>query len=173
MATLLATRAPVVICPAMHTEMWEHPAVQDNLRTLAERGVTIVPPAEGRLADGDVGAGRLAEPGDIVAAVERFSASRTSPARSSSRPAAICATARPRPLPRQPLVGQAGPRHRQMRLRPRGAKVTLVTTANRPAAAGVEIVPWRPQPDGTGRAQPQRRRRRRGQAAAVADFRPP
>src|SRR3954452_8723493 len=53
-ATLLATRAPVIVCPAMHTEMWEHAAVQDNLRTLAERGVVIVPPAEGRLAGGDV-----------------------------------------------------------------------------------------------------------------------
>src|SRR3954469_14210070 len=70
-ATLLAPRAPVIVCPAMHTEMWEHAAVQDNLRTLAERGVIIVPPEEGRLAGGDVGAGRLADPGAIVAAVER------------------------------------------------------------------------------------------------------
>lgn len=70
-ATLLATRAPVVVCPAMHTEMWEHAAVQENLRVLAERGVVIVPPEEGRLAGGDVGAGRLAEPATIVAHVER------------------------------------------------------------------------------------------------------
>src|SRR5213595_1587931 len=70
-ATLLATRAPVIVCPAMHTEMWEHPAVQDNLRVLANRGVIIVPPEEGRLAGGDVGAGRLAEPETVVAAVER------------------------------------------------------------------------------------------------------
>src|SRR5581483_6293655 len=68
---LLATRAPVVLCPAMHTEMWEHPAVQDNLRTLAGRGVHLVAPEEGRLAGGDVGAGRLAAPATIVAAVER------------------------------------------------------------------------------------------------------
>jgi phosphopantothenoylcysteine decarboxylase/phosphopantothenate--cysteine ligase len=70
-ATLLATRAPVVVCPAMHTELWEHPAVQDNLRVLASRGVVIVPPGEGRLAGGDIGAGRLAEPDDLVATVER------------------------------------------------------------------------------------------------------
>ncbi len=57
---LLATRAPVVICPAMHTEMWEHPSVQDNLRTLTERGVHVVDPEEGRLAGGDIGSGRLA-----------------------------------------------------------------------------------------------------------------
>jgi phosphopantothenoylcysteine decarboxylase / phosphopantothenate---cysteine ligase len=69
-ATLLATRAPVVVCPAMHTEMWEHPAVQDNLALLRGRGVHVVPPTEGRLAGGDVGAGRLAEPADIVSVIE-------------------------------------------------------------------------------------------------------
>jgi phosphopantothenoylcysteine decarboxylase / phosphopantothenate---cysteine ligase len=71
-ATLLAVRAgaPVVLAPAMHTEMWEHPAVQDNLATLARRGVTIVPPEEGRLAGGDIGKGRLAAPVTIVEAVE-------------------------------------------------------------------------------------------------------
>jgi phosphopantothenoylcysteine decarboxylase / phosphopantothenate---cysteine ligase len=69
-ATLLATRAPVVVCPAMHTEMWEHPAVQDNLTVLRQRGVHVVEPESGRLAGGDVGAGRLADPATIVAAVE-------------------------------------------------------------------------------------------------------
>jgi phosphopantothenoylcysteine decarboxylase/phosphopantothenate--cysteine ligase len=67
--TLVATAAPVVVCPAMHTEMWEHPSVQDNLAVLRARGVTVVPPAEGRLAGGDVGTGRMAEPSVIVAAV--------------------------------------------------------------------------------------------------------
>ncbi len=69
-ATLIATRAPVILCPAMHTEMWEHPAVQENLATLRRRGVHIVPPESGRLAGGDVGHGRLADPATIVAAVE-------------------------------------------------------------------------------------------------------
>ncbi|HEU0042412.1 MAG TPA: bifunctional phosphopantothenoylcysteine decarboxylase/phosphopantothenate--cysteine ligase CoaBC [Jiangellaceae bacterium] len=69
--TLIATRAPVVICPAMHAEMWEHPAVADNIAVLRERGVHIVEPAVGRLAGGDVGAGRLADPALIVAEVER------------------------------------------------------------------------------------------------------
>jgi phosphopantothenoylcysteine decarboxylase/phosphopantothenate--cysteine ligase len=69
--TLLATRAPVIVCPAMHTEMWEHPAVQDNLATLRRRGVYVVEPDEGRLAGGDAGKGRLASPERIVAEVER------------------------------------------------------------------------------------------------------
>jgi phosphopantothenoylcysteine decarboxylase / phosphopantothenate---cysteine ligase len=68
---LLATRAPVVVCPAMHTEMWEHPAVVDNIATLRRRGVHVVEPDEGRLAGGDSGKGRLASPERIVAAVER------------------------------------------------------------------------------------------------------
>ena len=65
-ATLLATRAPVLVCPAMHTEMWEHPSVRDNLATLQRRGVGVVPPAHGHLAGGDSGEGRLADPADIA-----------------------------------------------------------------------------------------------------------
>ncbi|HEY1652057.1 MAG TPA: bifunctional phosphopantothenoylcysteine decarboxylase/phosphopantothenate--cysteine ligase CoaBC [Acidimicrobiales bacterium] len=69
MATLLATRAPVIVCPAMHTEMWEHASVRDNLATLERRGVEVVPPESGRLAGGDSGEGRLADPAVIVARV--------------------------------------------------------------------------------------------------------
>jgi phosphopantothenoylcysteine decarboxylase/phosphopantothenate--cysteine ligase len=71
-ATLLATRAPVLVCPAMHTEMWEHPAVQSNLDLLRRRGVHVLEPTEGRLAGGDIGTGRLAEPADIVAEAARI-----------------------------------------------------------------------------------------------------
>ncbi len=70
-ATLVATRAPVVVAPAMHTEMWEHPSVQDNMAVLVSRGVHVVPPESGRLAGGDMGHGRLADPATVVAAVER------------------------------------------------------------------------------------------------------
>ncbi len=66
--TLLATLAPVVIAPAMHTEMWRHPATQANIATLRSRGVQIVGPAEGELAGGDTGPGRMSEPEEIVAA---------------------------------------------------------------------------------------------------------
>jgi phosphopantothenoylcysteine decarboxylase/phosphopantothenate--cysteine ligase len=68
---LLATRAPVIVCPAMHTEMWEHAAVVENIATLRRRGVHIVEPDEGRLAGGDIGKGRLANPERILAEVER------------------------------------------------------------------------------------------------------
>jgi phosphopantothenoylcysteine decarboxylase/phosphopantothenate--cysteine ligase len=68
-ATLLVTRAPVLVCPAMHAEMWEHAAVQDNVALLRRRGVQVLEPAEGRLAGGDFGKGRLPEPEAIVAAL--------------------------------------------------------------------------------------------------------
>ncbi|HEV3497702.1 MAG TPA: flavoprotein, partial [Actinomycetes bacterium] len=63
----LAFGGPVVVAPAMHTEMWQHPATRANLATLSARGVTVVPPASGPLTSGDTGVGRLAEPGDIAA----------------------------------------------------------------------------------------------------------
>ena len=67
-ATLMATRAPVIVAPAMHTEMWEQPSVVENVAVLTERGVTMVGPGDGLLAGGDSGAGRMADPAEIVAA---------------------------------------------------------------------------------------------------------
>ncbi|MRX44970.1 bifunctional phosphopantothenoylcysteine decarboxylase/phosphopantothenate--cysteine ligase CoaBC [Agromyces sp. Q22] len=66
--TVLASEAPVVVAPAMHTEMWRHPATQANIATLRDRGVTIVGPAVGQLTGADSGPGRLEEPDVIVAA---------------------------------------------------------------------------------------------------------
>lgn len=63
--TLLTARCPVVFAPAMHTEMWEHPATQDNVETLRRRGALVIEPAEGRLTGADSGKGRLADPGEI------------------------------------------------------------------------------------------------------------
>jgi len=74
----LATKAPVLIAPAMNTNMLEHQAVQRNLQTLAARGTRFVDPGEGYLACGWIGKGRLAEPDDIVAAAERVLAPRDS-----------------------------------------------------------------------------------------------
>ncbi len=66
-ATMLMVRCPILIAPAMHTEMWEHPATQENVKLLEERGVRLVGPVVGELSSGDFGAGRMVEPEDIVA----------------------------------------------------------------------------------------------------------
>lgn len=66
----LATRAPVLMAPAMNTNMWEHPAVQGNMAELRERGIRFVEPGSGYLACGWIGKGRLAEPEDIVEAAD-------------------------------------------------------------------------------------------------------
>lgn len=71
-ATLLATRAPVLLAPAMHTEMWEHPATRRNLARIDEDGHHTVGPATGGLAGGDVGIGRMAEPEEILEAAFRI-----------------------------------------------------------------------------------------------------
>jgi phosphopantothenoylcysteine decarboxylase/phosphopantothenate--cysteine ligase len=63
--TLLTARCPIVMAPAMHTEMWEHPATVANVATLRERGVVVIEPAEGRLTGADTGKGRLPEPAEI------------------------------------------------------------------------------------------------------------
>ncbi len=67
-ATLLASAAPLLFAVAMHTEMWDHPATQENLATLRRRGANLVEPVVGALASGDFGKGRMADPADIVAA---------------------------------------------------------------------------------------------------------
>ncbi|MBA2773736.1 MAG: bifunctional phosphopantothenoylcysteine decarboxylase/phosphopantothenate--cysteine ligase CoaBC [Nocardioidaceae bacterium] len=66
-ATLLTARCPVVFAPAMHTEMWEHPATQANVETLRSRGALVIAPAYGRLTGADTGPGRLPEPAEIFA----------------------------------------------------------------------------------------------------------
>lgn len=86
---LLTARCPVVMAPAMHTEMWDHPATQANVSTLTERGVHIVPPASGRLTGKDTGPGRLPEPEDLYAVCERELARSATASRThaSARPA--------------------------------------------------------------------------------------
>ena len=69
--TLLATNKPVLMAPAMNVQMWHHAATQRNLKRLAADGVAFVGPNDGEMADGETGLGRLAEPEEIVAAVER------------------------------------------------------------------------------------------------------
>jgi phosphopantothenoylcysteine decarboxylase / phosphopantothenate---cysteine ligase len=74
--TVLASRAQLILAPAMHTEMWENPAVKANIETLRSRDVIIVEPEAGRLAGGDVGVGRLADPERIVEEVRSALGSR-------------------------------------------------------------------------------------------------
>lgn len=69
---LLTARCPVVMAPAMHTEMWDHAATQANVSILAERGIHIIPPASGRLTGADTGPGRLPEPETLYAVCERI-----------------------------------------------------------------------------------------------------
>ncbi|MDQ6616112.1 MAG: bifunctional phosphopantothenoylcysteine decarboxylase/phosphopantothenate--cysteine ligase CoaBC [Actinomycetota bacterium] len=152
-ATLLATRAPVVVCPAMHAEMWEHPAVQDNMAVLRGRGVTVVEPAVGRLAGGDAGPGRMADVALILAAAEAVL---------SRQAAAPAITPRPQDLSgRRVLITAGGTREPIDPVRflgnrssgkqghalaaaaeARGAAVTLVTTAGaeRSTPARAEVV---------------------------------
>ena len=67
--TALATRAPVVVCPAMDSQMFEHPATQEHLQVLRSRGVQVIGPEEGRLASGQIGRGRLAEVESIIGGI--------------------------------------------------------------------------------------------------------
>jgi phosphopantothenoylcysteine decarboxylase/phosphopantothenate--cysteine ligase len=69
---LLTASCPVVMAPAMHTEMWEHAATQANVVTLTERGVHIIPPVSGRLTSADSGPGRLPEPEELYAVCQRI-----------------------------------------------------------------------------------------------------
>ncbi|WP_406461379.1 bifunctional phosphopantothenoylcysteine decarboxylase/phosphopantothenate--cysteine ligase CoaBC [Streptomyces sp. NBC_00111] len=69
--TLLTARCPVVFAPAMHTEMWEHPATRENVATLRRRGAVVIEPAVGRLTGVDTGKGRLPDPGEIFEVCRR------------------------------------------------------------------------------------------------------
>ena len=195
-ATLLATRAPVLVCPAMHTEMWEHPSVQDNLATLRRRGVHILEPASGRLAGGDMGSGRLPEPEQIVAAAAAVLAGAP-----PGRPASVgaervaadgSASARSDLAGRRVLVTAGGTREAidpvrvitnrssgkqgyalAERAARRGAEVTLVSTVDRPTPAGVELVRVASAADMQAAVLPRAPAMDVViMAAAVADFRP-
>jgi phosphopantothenoylcysteine decarboxylase/phosphopantothenate--cysteine ligase len=138
-ATLLATRAPVLIAPAMHTEMWEHPAVQDNIAVLRRRGVHIVEPESGRLAGGDVGAGRLADPARIVEAA----AAVLTPRVGDLSGVRVLVTAGGTREALDPVrfignrsSGKMGYAVAEAAAR-RGAEVVLVTTVDRPVPPGV------------------------------------
>jgi phosphopantothenoylcysteine decarboxylase / phosphopantothenate---cysteine ligase len=175
-ATLLATRAPVIVCPAMHTEMWEHPAVQENLATLRRRGVIVVDPAEGRLAGGDVGAGRLADPDVIVDAIETALQPAAPGDLDGLRVLVTAGGTRESIDPVRVITNRSSGKQGYAlaeRAAARGAKVTLVTTVDRPVAEGIDVIEVASAADMEAAVVP-----RSGDldvivmAAAVADFRP-
>ena len=141
---LIATRAPVIVCPAMHAEMWEHPAVQDNLSLLRSRGVHVVEPGVGRLAGGDVGAGRLAEPADIVAAVTALLTNAHPVADLAGLRVVVTAGGTREPIDPVRFIGNrsSGKQGHAVadEAAARGAKVTLVTTTSLPSAGGIDVV---------------------------------
>lgn len=176
-ATLIATTAPVLLAPAMHTEMWEHPAVRENLDVLATRGVHIVPPEEGRLAGGDSGAGRLADPATIVEAVEKV-LSTGAPARDLAGVSVLVTAGGTRePIDPVRFIGNRSSGKQGIAIADeaaaRGARVTLVTTVDRPAHPSVEVV----RVDTAAEMHAEVAARSSSSdvvvmAAAVADFRP-
>ena len=134
---------PTVIAPAMHTEMWLHPATQAAVATLAERGAVIVGPDEGELAGGDVGPGRLADEPDLIEAVVRAAGRADGPLRGAH----VLVTAGGTREAIDPVrylgnrsSGKMGHAVAEEALA-RGARVTLVTTAALPASPGIEVVP--------------------------------
>ncbi len=140
-ATMLATRSPVMICPAMHTEMFQHPAVQDNLALLARRGTLIVPPTDGPLAGGDSGPGRLADPATILTAVEtHFATAATKDLTGTTVLVTAGGTREPVDPVRYLGNRSSGKQGHALAAEAaaRGAAVVLVTAADLAAPAGVE-----------------------------------
>ena len=138
--TLIATRAPVLVCPAMHTEMWEHPSVVENMAVLRARGVHVVEPESGRLAGGDVGAGRLADPSTIVDAVERL----LGPHDLAGVSVVVSAGGTREPIDAVRVIANRSSGTQGYAVAAeaasRGAAVTLVSTVTLPVPSGVEVV---------------------------------
>ena len=139
-ATLIATRAPVLVCPAMHTEMWEHASVQENIATLRRRGVHILEPETGRLAGGDVGAGRLAEPQRIFTEVEQL----LTPGDLYGAHVVVTAGGTREPIDAVRVIANRSTGKQGYAIASeavaRGAKVTLISTSDLPTPFGVNLV---------------------------------
>ena len=139
-AVVIATRAPVIVCPAMHTEMWEHASVQENLATLRRRGVRVVDPESGRLAGGDIGSGRLASPETIVEQIQRELA----PKDMTGLRVLVTAGGTREPIDAVRVIANrsSGKQGHALAFEAaaRGASVTVVTTVGRPVPAGAEVV---------------------------------
>jgi len=145
---LLTARCPVVLAPAMHTEMWLHPATAANVALLRERGVHVMDPASGRLTGTDTGPGRLPEPEEIheyALAVASGSAPAARPHDLAGHHVVVTAGGTREPLDPVRYLGNRSSGKQGYALArvaaERGARVTLVSTASLPAPAGVDVVP--------------------------------
>jgi phosphopantothenoylcysteine decarboxylase / phosphopantothenate---cysteine ligase len=146
--TLLTARCPVLFAPAMHTEMWEHPATQENVATLRRRGSLVLEPAEGRLTGADTGKGRFPEPTEIFE-VARDLLARTgtaNPLDLSGRHVVVSAGGTREYLDPVRFLGNRSSGRQGYALAraaaARGAEVTLVAAnVTLPEPAGVKIVP--------------------------------
>jgi phosphopantothenoylcysteine decarboxylase/phosphopantothenate--cysteine ligase len=144
--TLLTARCPVVMAPAMHTEMWLHPATVANVATLRERGVEVLEPASGRLTGADTGPGRLPEPAEIFAAARRALAGRAAARDLAGRHVVVSAGGTREHLDPVRFLGNRSSGRQGWALAStaaaRGARVTLVA-ANVSLAqpSGVTVVP--------------------------------
>jgi phosphopantothenoylcysteine decarboxylase / phosphopantothenate---cysteine ligase len=144
-ATLLTARCPVLFAPAMHTEMWEHPATQANVRTLRERGAIVLDPAVGRLTGADTGRGRLPEPAEIFAVVLRLLERGELAADLTGRHVVVSAGGTREPLDPVRFLGNRSSGRQGYALArtaaARGAEVTLVAAnVALPDPAGVKVV---------------------------------
>lgn len=144
--TLLTARCPVVLAPAMHTEMWEHPATVANVATLRARGVRVIEPAVGRLTGADTGKGRLPDPAEIFAVARQVLARGVSaPADLTGRRLVVTAGGTREPLDPVRFLGNRSSGKQGYAFArsavARGARVTLIT-ANVTLAdpAGVDLV---------------------------------
>jgi len=139
-ATLLAARCPVVVAPAMNDAMWAKPAVQENVSVLRRRGMTIVEPETGHLASGHQGAGRLASSSAVLNAMVHTIRSRYDFA---GRRVVVTAGGTREPIDPVRFISNYSSGKMGFALAAaaadRGAKVTLVTTANHPEHRGVEL----------------------------------
>ena len=147
-ATLLTARCPVVMAPAMHTEMWEHAATRANVATLRERGVLVLDPAYGRLTGKDTGPGRLPEPAEIFeVAVDVLRRGQAGlPADLTGRSVVVSAGGTREYLDPVRFLGNRSSGKQGYALAraavARGADVTLVAAnVNLPDPAGVKVVP--------------------------------
>jgi len=143
--TLLTARCPVVFAPAMHTEMWEHPATQENVATLRRRGAVVIEPAVGRLTGVDTGKGRLPDPGEIFEACRRVLARGTAAPDLAGRHVVISAGGTREPLDPVRYLGNRSSGKQGYALArtavARGARVTLVeANTGLPDPSGADVV---------------------------------